>query len=71
MTNSMQGLEKKQKLLLEYFHLIAKLREEKSAVSAKISKAEKRFEELLNADADPSQLKLFDDLDGYLTEKAA
>ena len=71
MEHSNESLEKKQKLILEYYNLIEELKKEKSAIGAKIKKADERFRALLMADADPSQLKLFENIDQFLTDIAA
>jgi len=71
MANSIQGLEKKQRLLLEYYHAIDSLVKEKSAISAKIKKANERFAQLLETEADSAQIPLFENIDEFLAEVAA
>ena len=70
MPTTLSGLEKKQKLLLEYYHMIANLNKEKQAIGAKIKKANARFEQLLESDSDPDQLAMFENMDEFLTELA-
>jgi hypothetical protein len=62
----LEGLEKKQSLIALYWNQLAILKEERSITNAKIKKVESAFKDLIIAEADPTQLSLFDDIDQFL-----
>lgn len=64
----MEGLIKKQALILAHYETIGKLKVERGKFNKKISAVEIRLRELLGTEADTQQLSLFDDIDQFLKE---
>lgn len=63
----LKSLQNKQRLIQEYFSTLSKLEVDRRALNSKIKKMKERINELIYSDPDPSQLKLFENIDEFLT----
>lgn len=58
--------KKKQKLIQIYFEKIKELELERKSINAQLKSCNEKFEELINCEADPSQLQMFENMDQFL-----
>ncbi|OBQ56117.1 hypothetical protein JJL45_05105 [Tamlana sp. s12] len=66
--NSLESFKKKQVLISKYYEKIKILKIQRNETNAQLKIVQKRFEELINTDADVDQLALFENLDEYLLD---
>lgn len=66
----MNGLEKKQQLIRDYYQKLKMLTAQKSTIQKDINIMKSKFEELIEVEADLDQLQLFENMDDFLAEKA-